>query len=199
MPKKQLTKNEALDLLHTHMQNKNLRRHCYAVGVALSYYFDYYKKINIEVGSLTKEQWEIAGILHDADWEETTNDPARHTLNTMEWLGIYEVPEELLDVLRTHNTKMTQLKNPTTLIEWTLECCDELTGFIVAVALVMPEKKLKDVTLERVLSKFKQKEFSRAVDRDQITQCKEKVGLAVDTFVEITLKAMQDNSDMLGL
>ena len=63
----------------------------------------------------------------------------------------------------------------------------------------MPNKKLADVSVETILKKFKQKEFARAVDRSQITQCEEKVGVGVETFVSVTLKSMQENSDLLGL
>jgi len=117
----------------------------------------------------------------------------------LEWLKDYEVKDEMLNVFRSHNTKITNLRNPETLLEWTLECSDELTGFIVAVALVMPGKNLDEVTVERVLKRFKQKEFARAVDRSQIMQCVEKVNVPVDKFVEIALDAMKQNSELLGL
>lgn len=196
---KPLNIESAKELLHEHMKNQNLRRHCYAVGKSLAAYFDYYQEHGQGTGLLTKEQWEITGILHDADWEETTNNPEQHTLRLMEWLRDYEVPQDMINVFRSHNTKITNLRKPESLIEWTLECCDELTGFIVAVALVMPEKKLKDVTVERVLNKFKQKEFAKAVDREQISQCEQFLGVEVSEFVGITLKTMQDNHELLGL
>jgi uncharacterized protein len=194
-----LTIESATKLLEEHMQNKNLRRHCFAVGKSLATYFDYYESQNIETGSLTKDQWEITGILHDADWEETTNQPDQHTLKLLEWLKDYYAPEEMVNVFKSHNTKMTHLRDPQTLLEWTLECCDELTGFIVAVALMKPNKKLAEVEVQSVFKKFKTKEFARQVDREQILQCETKVNLPQEKFVEITLKAMQANSDLLGL
>jgi len=189
----------ARELLNKNMQNQNLRRHCIAVGKALSAYFDYYTKNSGDTCGLTKEQWEIAGILHDADYELTKDQPEKHTLVVLDWLKDYDAPQELLDVFKTHNTKTTHLKEPETIIEWTLECCDELTGFIVAVALVMPEKRLADVTVERVLAKFKNKDFAKQVDRNQILQCKEKLAIEPEEFVRITLTAMQENSSELGL
>ncbi len=199
MEKKSLTLESTTDLLHTNMQNKNLRKHCYSVGKVLSAFYDYYKEKGIDTGSLTKEQWEITGILHDADWELTTEDSTKHTLETLKWLEEYETPEEILNTIKSHNNKITNLKCPETLLEWTLECCDELTGFIVAIALVMPSKKLKDVTIESILKKFKQKEFARAVDRTQIAQCEEKLGIQLEEFIKISLSAMQKSSDLLGL
>jgi predicted hydrolase (HD superfamily) len=181
------------------MQNQNLRRHCYAVGLAMKAYYNYYQGEGRDLNNLTEEDWEVAGLLHDSDYELTKEDWGKHTLVLLEWLKDYNVKPELLDVFKTHNNKITGLKEPQTLIEWTLECCDELTGFIVACALVMPSKKLADVTVESVLKKFDQPAFARAVDRSQITQCQEKVGVPVNKFVEITLKTMQEESDLLGL
>jgi len=195
MDKKLLNKDSALELLHEKMKNQNLRRHCYAVGKVLADFYDYYSS----PGGLTREQWEIAGILHDADWEITKDNPGKHTIELLEWLENYEVPTELLEVFRSHNSKTTQLRTPETQLEWTLECCDELTGFIVAVALVMPEKKLEQVTVDSVLKKFKQKEFARQVDREQISQCEEKLGISLNDFVSLTLEAMKKNSELLGL
>jgi uncharacterized protein len=196
----QLDKKTAIELLHQNMQNTNLRRHCYAVGLALAAYYDYYKSQGRETGNLDREQWETIGILHDADWEITTSAPDRHTIMLMEWLEQYDnVPVEMLNVFRSHNNKITHLREPETLLEWTLECCDELTGFIVAVALVRPEKKLSAVTVDSVLKKFKQKEFARQVEREQIAQCDEKLGIPLEEFVKITLEAMQSDSDRLGL
>ena len=195
MDKKLLNKDSALELLHEKMKNQNLRRHCYAVGKVLADFYDYYSS----PGGLTREQWEIAGILHDADWEITKDNPGKHTIELLEWLENYEVPTELLEVFRSHNSKTTQLRTPETQLEWTLECCDELTGFIVAVALVMPEKKLEQVTVDSVLKKFRQKEFARQVDREQISQCEEKLGISLNDFVSLTLEAMKKNSELLGL
>jgi predicted hydrolase (HD superfamily) len=194
-----LTIETATDLLHQNMKNQNLRRHCYAVGKVLRAYRDYYVEEGRDVGKLTADDWEIVGLLHDSDYEITQDDWTKHTLVLLDWLKDYEVDEEILNVLRSHNNKITQLREPETLLEWTLECCDELTGFIVAVALVMPGKKLADVTVERVVKRFKQKEFARAVDRAQITQCEEKVNVPVEKFVEISLTAMQKNADLIGL
>ncbi|KKS31466.1 hypothetical protein A2380_03710 [candidate division WWE3 bacterium RIFOXYB1_FULL_43_24] len=195
MDKSRLDKNTALDLLHKKMKNENLRRHCYAVGKVLADFYDFFPAS----GNLTKDHWEIAGILHDADWEITKDNPERHTIELLEWLESYEVEPELLDVFRSHNSKITKLRFPETRLEWTLECCDELTGFIVAVALVMPEKKLEQVTVDSVLKKFKQKEFAKQVDREQISQCEQKLGINLNDFVSMTLNSMKKNSGMLGL
>lgn len=199
MQKQELTLQTATDILHENMQNKNLRKHCYAVGKTLSEFYDFYKNERRDTGNLTKEQWEIAGILHDADWEKTANTPEKHVFELISWLEDYQVPEELLNALKSHNHKEAQIRTPQTLLEWTLECCDELTGFIVAVTLVMPNKKLSEVSVETIFKKFKQKEFAKAVERERILQCEQKLGVKPEKFVEITLNAMQKNSGLLGL
>ena len=198
------TKQDALDLLHEHMQNVNLRRHCYAVGKVLATLFDYYKEKGVladlvDMGKLTHDDWEIVGILHDADWEITAHDEKNHTVILSDWLEDRGLPEEILNVFKSHNNKVTGLREPQTLLEWTLECLDELTGFIVAVALMMPSKKLSEVTVESVIKKFAKKDFAKAVNRGQITQCEQKLGIPVNDFVSITLKTMQGEHELLGL
>ena len=78
-------------------------------------------------------------------------------------------------------------------------CCDELTGLIVAVALVRPEKKLSFVTVENVLKKWPEKSFAKGVSREQISLCEEKLGIPLNQFIEIVLKSMQGISSELGL
>lgn len=194
-----LTLGTAKELLHKNMESKNLRRHCYAVGKVLRAYYDFYKQEGRDLEGLTADDWEIAGLLHDADYELTKEDWGRHTLVAVEWLKDYETKEAIVNALKSHNNKITGLREPQTLLEWTLECCDELTGFIVAVALMTPNKKLADVTSESVLKKFSQPSFARAVDREQIKQCESRVSVSVAKFVEISLKAMQKSSELLGL
>ncbi len=187
-----MTRDQAITLLHAHMQNANLRRHCYAVGFAL-------RALAEKLGG-DPDEWEVLGILHDADWEETKDTPEKHTVKTLEWLkglGIAEGP--LVHAFQSHNTKYTGLAELEGNMEWALETVDELTGFIVAVTLVRPEKKLETVSVESVFKKWKTKEFAKAVDRAQIAQCEEKLKIPLNEFISITLKAMQDHHEELGL
>jgi predicted hydrolase (HD superfamily) len=201
MDKIPLTLLSSKELLFSKMQNQNLRRHCMGVGKTLSGFWDFYKSNgrDSEIENLSKDEWEIVGMLHDSDYEFTKEDFTKHVVTLVEWLEEYDVKVEMLNALKSHNNKTTNLREPQTLLEWTLECCDELTGFIVAVALILPSKKLADVTAESVIKKFGQPAFARAVDRSQIAQCGDKCQVPVEKFVEITLKAMQENSGLLGL
>lgn len=201
MNKIPLTLESAKELLFSKMQNQNLRRHCMGVGKTLSAFWDFYNSEGreSEMGNLSQEEWEIIGTLHDSDYEFTKDAPDKHVVTLIDWLNDYDIKEEMLNALKSHNSKNAQLREPQTLLEWTLECCDELTGFIVAVCLILPSKKLSDVTVDSVVKRFGQPAFARAVDRTQITQCEEKCQTPVAKFVEVTLTAMQNNSDLLGL
>lgn len=188
----QLTKDQAVKILKFHTKNQNLHRHCYAVGYAM-------RALAMKLGG-DPDVWEVLGVLHDADWEETKDTPDRHTRRTLEWLkemGIVDGP--IVHALMSHNKKYTQLAELDGLMEWALEIVDELTGFIVAVALVRPEKKLSFVTVEAVLKKWKMEEFARAVDRGQIEQCEERLGIKLPEFIKIVLTVMQENHEELGL
>ncbi len=198
-----MTKQQALDLLHEHMQNQNLRRHCYAVGFALAGIYDYLAGRNMlsEDSPSDREAWEVLGIIHDSDYELTKDDWTKHTLLTLDWLkemGISE-NDHLYKAMQSHNNKITKLREPQTQMEWALECVDELTGFIVACALVMPEKKLESVALESVQKKWKQPAFAKGVIREQSEQVEEKLGIPLPEFMGIVLKVMQEKHEELGL
>lgn len=197
-----MNKQDALDLLHKNMQNQNLRRHCYAVGFALVGIYDYFQENNkLEANSPDRETWEVLGIIHDSDYEITKDDWSKHTLLTLEWLDTEGVAKDdpLYKAMQSHNAKRTGLTEPRTQMEWALECCDELTGFIVACALILPSKKIADVDTDMVLRRMKEKAFARAVDRSQIEQCEEKLGIDLKTFVGIVLTSMQKTHEELGL
>ncbi|MEK7060738.1 MAG: HD domain-containing protein [Patescibacteria group bacterium] len=187
-----MTKDQAISLLHAHTKNENLRRHMYAVGFAM-------RALAEKLGG-NPEEWETLGLLHDADWEETKDMPDQHTIHTLAWLKDLGITDgSIVHALMSHNNRHTHLAELDGMMEWALETVDELTGFIVAVTLVRPEKQLATVTVESVMKKWGKKEFAAAVDRKQIEQCEEKLGIPLPEFIAITLKAMQDHHEELGL
>jgi len=187
-----MTREQALKLLHQNMENKNLRRHCYAVEAVM-------KALAKKLGG-EENQWGLVGLLHDGDYEKTKEQPEEHTLLMHRWLKeAGETDEAILKAILSHNAEKTGKNNPETKMEWALYCCDELTGLIVATALMMPDKKITTVKPESVLKKMKDKAFAAAVDRDQIKQCEEKLNISLEEFVKIALGAMQGISQNLGL
>ena len=156
----------------------NLRRHCYAVGFVM-------RALAEKLGG-DPDVWETMGVLHDADWEETKDAPDLHTKKTLEWVAAMgETDGPIVHALMSHNRDRTKLAELDGLMEWALETCDELTGFIVAVALVRPEKKLSAVGVDSVMKKWKQREFAAAVKREQIAQCEQKLGIPLSEFITI--------------
>lgn len=187
-----ITRQQAWELLNAHMKNQNLVRHCLSVEAvmkALAKHFDEDETL-----------WGIVGLLHDGDYEEVKATPALHTIKMSEWLKeMGETDERLLSAILSHNFAHTGQNQPKNNLEWSLYCCDELTGLIVAVALVRPEKKLSSVSLDSIMDKWNKPKFAGGVSRDQIAKCEEKLNIKLDDFISTALKAMQNISFDLGL
>ncbi len=187
-----ITRQQAWELLTSHMQNKNLLRHCLAVETVMKALAKYFKE--------DEELWGLVGLLHDGDYEKCKDDPAKHTILMAEWLKeAGETDQKILEAILSHNYAHTGQNPPKNNLEWSLYCCDELTGLIVAVALVRPEKKLATVTVDSVLKKWKIKAFAAGAKREDIEKCEEKLNIQLNDFVEIALKAMQRISNELSL
>lgn len=184
-----IEREKALELLHQHIKNKNLRKHHYGVAIAM-------KKLAQELGG-DPDRWEIVGLLHDADYEQTKDDMDRHTLLLEDLLAGEGVDEEIIRSIQSHASEYSGVQ-PSTMMDYALLSCDDLTGLIVAVALVHPEK-LAGVTVDSVIKKFKSKAFAASVDRDKILKCEENLKVPVKTFVGWVLEAMQAESQLLGL
>ncbi len=188
-----MTRKQALELLHKHMQNQNLRRHCYAVEAVMMALAE---RLNGD-----KKTWGIVGLLHDSDYEETKETAKKdHTKKTIKWLEEADAHIDIRDAIASHAWNYVEgAPQPKTKMQWALFTCDELTGLIVAVALVKPDKRLASVTVESVMKKWKQKSFAAGVDRSQIEMCEERLGIDLKEFVQIALTAMQNIYEDLGL
>lgn len=184
-----MNRQEALDLLAQHITNPNLIRHNVAVGFimkALATKFDE-----------NEDDWELAGMLHDLDWEKTKDDFPNHTKLSKEILEKTDLKPEIINAIYVHN--WTHDIKPESMLEKTLYCVEELSGLITAAALVQPDKKLASVTAESVLKKFKQKSFAKGVNRDIILLCKDYIGMEIGELVEISLSAMKEHAEEIGL
>ncbi|MAG59828.1 phosphohydrolase [Candidatus Woesebacteria bacterium] len=187
-----ISRKEALEILHSNMQNQNLRRHCYAASAAM-------RALAKRLGG-DEEKWGIVGLLHDGDYEKTHDAPEKHTMVMHQWLKkAGETDKEILGAILSHNYAHTNQDPPANDLEWALYCCDDLTGFIVAVTLVKPDKKLASVTPESIMKKWDKKDFAAGVHREQIEKCDDKLGIPLEEFIEIVLKAMQAKAGDLGL
>jgi putative nucleotidyltransferase with HDIG domain len=184
-----ITKEKALSIMHENIKNKNLRKHHYAVAAAM-------KGLAVEMGS-DPDLWEIVGLLHDADYEQTKDQMELHTIVLAEILEREGVGEEIIRAIQSHAYEYTN-KMPESQLEYALLSCDDLTGLIVAVALVRPEK-LAGVTVESVLKKFGSKSFAAGADREKIKLCEVNLNKSLADFISLVLKAMQEEAGPLGL
>lgn len=186
-----INKDKALELLHSKMQSSNLRKHCYSVAAVMMALANHFGE--------NEEKWGVIGLLHDGDYEFTKEDPKNHAKLMAKWVrDLGETDEELLTGIESHGW-FHEGKKPQTKMQWSLFCCDELTGLIIAVTLVRPEKKLSAVTVENVLSKWNQKGFAAGVKREDIEHCEKELGIPLPQFIEIALVAMQGIAVDLGL
>ncbi|OGD60973.1 hypothetical protein A3A71_03240 [Candidatus Berkelbacteria bacterium RIFCSPLOWO2_01_FULL_50_28] len=187
-----VTREEAYKLLTDHVQGESLIRHCLAVEASMRSLAKFF--------SANEEAWGIAGLLHDADWEETKDTPEQHTLVLSEWLEDWDLGDEgIKKAILAHNHFHNGHEPPTSQFEWSLYCADELTGLIVACALVQPNKNIGTVTVDSVMRKFPEAAFAAGVDRSKIELCETELSIDLESFVEVVLKAMQEIADPLGL
>lgn len=148
-----------------------------------------------------EQTWRVAGMLHDLDWDHLEKDAEAHCGKTLEeLLKTIAAPAELLADIRAHYQEKYGAEHPLdTMLRKCLYCVDELTGFIIAVALVRPSKKLADVEVKSVKKKLKEKSFAAQVNRQQILRCEEILGISLDEFIALTLEAMKSIAPSMGL
>jgi predicted hydrolase (HD superfamily) len=148
-----------------------------------------------------EELWGITGLLHDIDYDFVNKDPDRHGVEFEEIFkkeGV-NLPDEAIHAIKAHNdeSKLIDVKRETDL-DYALCACENLSGFLVACALVMPDKKITTVKVDTVIKKLKDKSFARAVRRDLIFDI-EKVGISLEELVEISLNALNEINEEIGL
>ena len=184
-----ISKKEALEILKDNIRNKNLRKHHYAVGAAMH-------ALAGEYGG-DPHKWEIVGLLHDADYEVTKDDPSRHGMVMAEKLTEHGLAEDITRAIKAHNYEHTGIM-PKSNMDWALVTCDDLTGLVVATALVNPQK-IDGISVKSVMKKFGSKSFAAGADRERIKLCEEKLNTPLEEFVGIVLEAMKEVSEELGL
>lgn len=190
-----LKREEARTVLESLTHGSGLRGHMDAVSLCMGALWDHFaSSLPDQVGE-TRGTWEMLGLLHDADWEKTESDPGQHTLFLSKKLLENQVPEWFCDSIRSHNFKhLVDQRPPKSLMEWSLYACDHLSGIIVACALVSPDKKIDQVTVTRVMKKFKEKSFAKGATRDEIIEGCKQLDLSLEQLAKICLTGMQNNS-----
>lgn len=183
-----MTRQEALELVTLWTTNPNLVKHMLAVEAEMRALAQYFGE--------DQELWGLAGLLHDADYEKFKDAPQKHPSLIFEELEKRQVNPVVGNAIRAHawgwgDQKSNQTKEPETKIEWALYTCDDLSGLIIACALVRPDKKLSSVTVDSILSKWKNKGFARGVHRENVELCREKLNIKLEDYLGICLKAVQ--------
>ena len=188
-----MNREEVVRLIEEHVENKNILKHMFALEAVMGALWEKFKVDG------TKEEWKLAGLLHDGDYCEAVAHE-KQGIQITDWArerGI-DISENVAHAMAAHNWDNTGVE-PINKMDWSIFAADSLTGLIVACALVLPTKKLSDVTTTMVLKKFDQKSFAGGTRREDIKMCEEKLGIPLPEFVEIALSAMQEIHESLGL
>jgi putative nucleotidyltransferase with HDIG domain len=183
----QLRRDDALALVHKHVQSESLRRHMYAVEAAMRAYA---RKLGED-----EELFGIAGLVHDFDYESR---PDEHPLPGAELLREHAYPEALVHAVLAHNEARTGV-HPETVLDRALRACDEITGLITAAALVRPSRSLHDLDAKSVMKKFKDRAFAAGVDREDVSEAVAEFGVDLKEHVQFVIEAMRGIAGDLGL
>jgi predicted hydrolase (HD superfamily) len=192
-----MTRDEAIALLNELIANRNLRSHglaCEAVMRALYRHFAL-RQAQDQRPEGSEEDWALVGLLHDADYEITEKSEERHTEVVAERLRPLGVDPVIIAAIQGHADKAPR----DTLMAKSIYAADELTGLIVAAALVRPDKKLAGLELESLMRRFREPAFARGANREMIQTCESELGIPLADFCAIALDAMKGIAADIGL
>ncbi|MBS1715668.1 MAG: HD domain-containing protein [Armatimonadetes bacterium] len=182
-----MTREDAWHLVCEHTPSDSLRRHMLAVETCMRWYAE-------RLGE-DPDAWGLAGLLHDFDYEQH---PDEHPLWGLRLLEDRGVDERILKAIASHYEAKTGVA-PQTPMERHLFACDELAGLITAVTYVRPSKDIADVEVKSVRKKLKEPSFAAGVDRDDVVNGAERIGVELDIHIGNMLEAMKANAGPLGL
>ena len=182
-----VNREDAWDLMCQWTESDSLRKHMLAVEAAMRAYARRFGE--------DEEKWGVTGLLHDMDYEKhpTQDGHPMVGVGELERLGY---PEDMLHAIKGHADYLDVPRD--TPMSKTLYAVDELSGFIVACAMVRPEG-LDNMKAKSVRKKMKQKSFAAAVNRDDIVRGAEELGVDLNEHIEFVAGALEERSDALGL
>jgi putative nucleotidyltransferase with HDIG domain len=183
-----MTRDQALEILYEFTKSEGLRKHALAVEACVS---SYARKLGED-----EEKWSVTALLHDFDWEIHPTLPD-HPTKGEPMLAARGVSEEIRRAILSH-ADFTGVPRVSPL-EKTLFACDELAGFITAVSYVKPHRSVIEVDTASVRKKMKDKAFARSVNRQDIVNGAQELGLELDEHISFCVKAMQERAEGLGL
>lgn len=188
------TRQDAWILMAEYTSSESLRRHMLAVEAAMRAYA---RKFGAD-----EEKWGMAGFLHDFDYEQHPNpnaveDPDEHPLFGSRILEEQGYPEDVIYAIKTHADYLGLPR--LSLMDKTLFAVDELTGLITAAALVRPDKSINGLEAKSVRKKMKDKAFARGVNREDVVQGAEELGIDLNEHIDFVIGAMRGIAAELGL
>jgi putative nucleotidyltransferase with HDIG domain len=188
-----MTRDDALALMHEYTPSDALRKHMYAVEAVMRAYAAQYGE--------DQDSWGVVGLLHDFDYERFPNDAhsptAEHPSEGSRILESRGYPAHLRRAIMGHASYTGVPRD--TLLARTLFAVDELCGFLVACALVRPSRSLADLEVSSVKKKLKDKAFARGVNRDEVRQGAEELGVPLDDHIAFVIQALRPVEQTLGL
>jgi putative nucleotidyltransferase with HDIG domain len=180
-------------LLEEWVQSESLRKHCYAVAASMRHF--------AQLSGADEDLWGAVGLLHDLDYERHPNyehSPTEgHPFVAVAHLRAQGWSEEICRAILAHADYSGV--RPESELEKTIVAIDELSSFVIAVALVRSSKSIFDVDVAAVKKKLKDKAFARAVDRAEIAHGAELLGLSLDDLIGHVITALRGSADQLGV
>lgn len=183
-----MNREAAWQLVCEYTASESLRKHMLAVEAAMRAYA---QRFDQDV-----ETWGIVGLLHDFDYERWP-DPPDHPLRGAEILAELGYPPEVIYAIKSHADYLTDCPR-VSLLDKSLYACDELAGFITAVAILRPNG-IAELEVRSVRKKLKQKSFAAAVSREDIERGAADLGIPLDEHIEFVIGALQRSAAELGL
>jgi putative nucleotidyltransferase with HDIG domain len=183
-----MNREDGLILLKEYIQKEHLIKHMLSVEACM--------RAMAKSQNENEDDFGLAGLLHDIDYELTNDKPEKHGQIGADILEKHEVSQEIIQAIKAHS-HLSGEPRKTTMAKM-LYAVDPLSGLLIACALMTPDKKLASINTSFVLKRFKEKRFAAGANRDQIKTCEEH-GITLDQFIEISIGAMKGISEELGL